>query len=179
MIVDAQVKRGIVLRRMDAQRRSLLAALVAAGRLAGRHRREQPLRQRLAGRLPEHASRLLDHPRAGQHVARDGEVRLDTVAAPVDAGRTGEGHGLALGTHQVQLPMVASGVGQRQCVEHRLRCITRRQPVHAGLAVQRIHQRLGRQRANGMAGVDAKGPDREEATGDGNAEAAVAVAGED
>ena len=50
--------------------------------------------------------------------------------------------------------------------------VARRQPVDAGLAVERIHQRLGGQRTDGVARMDAERADREEAAGDGDAEAA-------
>ena len=41
VVVDAQVEARVVLVAVDAQRRRLLAALVAAGALAGLHRRDQ------------------------------------------------------------------------------------------------------------------------------------------
>ena len=45
VIVDAQVEIGPLLLAMDHQRRRLLAALVAAGRFARAHRRDQPARE--------------------------------------------------------------------------------------------------------------------------------------
>ena len=42
MVVHAKVERRVALGRMDDQRRRLLAALVAAGRLAGFHRDDEP-----------------------------------------------------------------------------------------------------------------------------------------
>ena len=86
MIVDAQVEARIVLVAVDAQRRGLLAALVAAGALAGRHRGDQALGERLAGAPAANAADgRVEHVGPGEHVAGDAEVVVHAMAAPVDA----------------------------------------------------------------------------------------------
>ena len=50
VVVDAQVEVGLFLLAVDEQRRRLLAALVAARRLAGFHRRDQAARKRQRAR---------------------------------------------------------------------------------------------------------------------------------
>ena len=67
VIVDAEVEERIVLGRVDQQRRGLLAALVAARRLARLERREQPLGERQAqrsSRKPRRSPRAPAVPRA-------------------------------------------------------------------------------------------------------------------
>ena len=88
VVVDAQVVERIVLAVVDQQRRRLRAALVAAGRLAGPHGRQQAPRegQRALGLVG--ADRLGQHGRPGQHVAGDGVGLAQLMAAPVDAGGT-------------------------------------------------------------------------------------------
>ncbi len=85
MIVDAEIEPGILLAGMDQERCRLLAALVAARRLPGRQRANEPLGERLLGRGPVGGDRRRDHLRSRQHVAGDREPVRDGVPAPIDA----------------------------------------------------------------------------------------------
>src|SRR5688572_17104254 len=68
MVVDPQAELGVGLGRVDEQRGRLLAALVAARRLAGLQRRDELLRKCACGCL-EGARGFLDHAAVRQHVA--------------------------------------------------------------------------------------------------------------
>ena len=173
VIVDAQVEARIVLGGVDAQRRRLLAALVAAGRLAGGQRREEPLGERPAGAGDESLRGRVEHVGAGEHVAGDAEVVVHLVAAPVDALRAGVGGAAAVRADQVQLALGAAFVGVGEPGDDVLGGDAFGEQRDAGRSVERVHQRLRRQRADRAPRVHAERADREEAAGDGDAEGAV------
>ena len=115
VVVDAQVELGIVLVAVDAQRRGLLAALVAAGRFAGAHRARAGARRAAGRRWRDRPRRSPRDLRAGEHVAGDAEVVADAMAAPVDAvaRRCAPRRGRRAAEH-VQLALRAAGVGAGQ-----------------------------------------------------------------
>ena len=179
VVVDAEVEARVVLVAVDAQRRRLLAALVAAGALAGLHRRDQSLGERQAGAGGIGGDRRVEHVGAGEHVAGDAEVLVHAMAAPLDALLAGVGRGASPCADHVQLALRPALVGVGQPGDDFFRRDAVGEQVDAGRTVERIHQRLRRQRADRAPRVDAERADGEEAARDGDAEAAVGVAGDD
>ena len=74
-----------------SKRGRLLAALVAAGGLAGLHRRDQPARERQCGVGEIGRRGVVEHARAREHVAGNGKSIAVNMSVPVDAGRPGVG----------------------------------------------------------------------------------------
>ena len=179
MVVDADVERRVVLVALDAQRGRLLAALVAAGRFAGGHRGDQALGQRQRGVREVRLGRGLDHLRAGEHVAGDAPAVAQAMAAPVDAGVAGVRRARAACGDHVELALRAAGIGGGERGDHVDRRMAGVEQLETGRPVQRVHQGLGGQRTGAAPRVHRERTDREEAAGDGDAEAAVAVACED
>ena len=114
VVVDAQIELRPLVVAVDQERRRLLAALVAAGGLAGSHRRDQPLREWQVFARDIARGRIVQHPGAGQHVAGDREAGVLDVPAPVDAFASGMGGDAAAGIHDVELPAGAAAVGGDQ-----------------------------------------------------------------
>ena len=180
VVVDAKVERGVALRRVDDERRRLLAALVAAGGLAGRHRVEEAQRERLradALRTPPPLSSSTRGP--GEHVAGERVAASGAMAAPVDA-RAARVRGDASGVvDHVQLPVVAARVrgGQRA---HDVRgIVAARHGLERGRRVERIDERLGRERADAACRVRAQRADGKEPARDGDAEGSARIARDD
>src|SRR6185436_4308387 len=88
VVVDADVEERIFLGGVDEQRCGLLAALVAARRLACREGAHEALAERPPG-FAERARGFLQPRSAGQHVPRDGKALTRQVPAPVDARLAG------------------------------------------------------------------------------------------
>ena len=74
VVVDPEVELAPVLVAVDDERRGLLAALVAAGRLARREGGEQPLGERQAPGVTVGGGAGLDHLGPGKHVSGHAEV---------------------------------------------------------------------------------------------------------
>src|SRR5205085_10402735 len=108
VIVDAQVEVGPFLFSIDEERRRLLAALVAAGRLAGLVGRDQAAREWQAGVRDVSLGGFGDDGGAGQHVAGDREALARRRAAPVDAVLAGMRRDAAGRIHDVDLAMLAA-----------------------------------------------------------------------
>ena len=179
VVVDAEVELGMVLVAVDAQGRRLLAALVAAGRFARGHRRKQALGQRQRRALPVGAGGRFEHLGAGEHVAGDAEVVEQPVAARVDAARAGVRRRCAARRQHVQLAHGLAGVGAGQRRHDVGGAATFAEQGDAGRPVERIEQRLRRERADAAARVHAERADGEEAAGDRHAEASPRVARQD
>ncbi len=179
VIVDAQVEARIVLVGMDAQRRGLLAALVAAGGLARGHRREQALGERLAGGGDERLGGRLQDGGAGEHVAGDAEVVVQLMAAPIDAVRSGVSRGEAARADEMQLALGAAIVGVGEAGHDLFGRDAVGEQLESRRAIERIHKRLRRQRADRAPRVHAECADGEEAARDRDAEAAVGVTRDD
>ena len=115
VVVDAQVDRDVVEAAVPGalldhqQRRRLPAARVAAGRVAGGQRVEQPAGERRVrvGGLP---GRLhgLDDVLAGEDVALDGVAVAGEAAGPVEAGVPGVRGGAAVDVDDADLAVVAA-----------------------------------------------------------------------
>jgi hypothetical protein len=179
VVVDAEVEARVVLVAVDAQRRRLLAALVAAGALAGLHGCDQSLGERQAGAGGVSSHGRVEHVGADEHVAGDAEVVVGAMTAPIDATLAGVGGGASAYADRVQLALRAARVGVGQAGDDLVRRNAVGEQVDACGTVERIHQRLRRQRADRAPRVDAERADGEEAAGDGDAEAAVGGAGDD
>ena len=74
MVIDAQIKVGPFLLTANHERSRVLAALVAAGRLTGTHRGDQPPWKGERGIAVISRGRVLDHSRSGEHVACNRDV---------------------------------------------------------------------------------------------------------
>ena len=158
----------------------MLAALVAARRLAGRERRDQPPRERFFRVLRIGRRGLLEHARACEHVAGDRAGRAGNMPAPVDASRAGVRRGAALRVHDVELPMIASGICGDQGPDRFGGGFALAQQRQAVDAEERVDQRLGRDCADPRGDVRHQRPDREEFRRDRNAEfSGIFVAGDD
>ena len=101
------------------------------------------------------------------------------MAAPLDAALAGEGDGLALCRQDVQLALGTARVGVGQGAGDVERRPALGEQVQGGRPVERIEQRLARDRADAAPGVRAQGADGEKAAGDRDAEPAFIVAPED
>ena len=103
MIVDAQIQDGVGLVTPDLDGRRLLAPLVAAFRLSRIERRHEALGERQVGTTLVGIERRLDHCRACQHVAGDGDAFIREVPAPVDAVAARMGRGAAVPVDHMKL----------------------------------------------------------------------------
>ena len=164
---------------VDAQRRGLLAALVAAGRLARGHRRDQPLGERQAWAPAKGAALASITSGPASMLPATLKSSSSTMAAPLDAALAGVGGRRAACAEQVQLALGAARVGVGQGAGDVGRRPALGEQVEAGRPVERIEQRLARDRADAAPGVRAQGADREKAAGDRDAEPAFVVAPED
>ena len=118
VIVNAQVEIGPVFLAINQQRGRLLAALVAAGGFARPHRRDQPARKR-QGRIGEIGCRgVVEYARPRKHVAGDGKPVAMDMAVPLNAGRPGMGGDAAACVDDMELTMVAPGIGGDQCLDN-------------------------------------------------------------
>ena len=179
VVVDADVELASVLVAVDDERRGLLAALVAAGRLARREGGEQPLGERQASGVTVGGGAGLEHLGPGEHVAGDAEVVVEEMAAPLDAALAGEGGRLAVRRSRCSWRCARPGVGVGQGPGHVDRRPAFGEQVERRRTVERIEQRLGGDRADAAPRVQAERADREEAARDRDAEPAFVVAPED
>src|SRR5439155_557943 len=137
------------------------AALVAARRFAGLHRRNQPFGE---GQIAAGVVRLrgvLDHLRPRQHIARHRIPVTRDLAAPLDALDAGMRGDIAFCVDDVQLPMLATGIGLDQRVYDVSRLQTLRQHREAARAVEGVDQSLRRQRADAAVCVRTQRADGE------------------
>src|SRR5687767_1309379 len=118
VVIDAQIELGVVLGRAEQERRRLLAALVAAGGLAGLQRGEQPLRERQVGGLLVDARRFAHYLRPGEHVAGHRVATPGDGAAPVDALLAGVLADAPARVHHMHLALLAAVVGGDQAPHH-------------------------------------------------------------
>ena len=180
MVVDAQIELGPFLVAMDQQRRRLLAALVAAGGLAGMHRRDQPLRERQFGVGDIGFRGVVEHGGAGQHVAGNREAVALDMPAPVDAFAPGMRGDAALGVHDVQLPAFTAAIAGNQGFDDIAGFAPFVQQLDAVDAVIGIDQRLGCDAADAGGDVRHARADGEEFRCDRDAElAGCGIAGDD
>jgi hypothetical protein len=175
VVVDSQIQIGIVLFRIDEKRRGLLAALVAARRLARFEGGNQPLRKRQRRRFICFRG-FPDDLLVGEHVASHGESRAGERSAPVDALRAGVLADAPLRVDDVQLAVLAPFVGGDEALRHLGGGNARAQELEPLFSVVRVDQRLGGERADAAFRVRAERADREEARRDRNAERAARVA---
>jgi hypothetical protein len=171
VIVDPEVELAVGLGALDQQCRGLLAALVAAGRFAGQHRRQQALGQRQAGADQVGLKRRLQDDLARQHVAGDGHPVQSDVAAPADAVLTGMRGGAAQCVERVHLPPFPAIVAGDSGGDRLCRRGSALQPFQNDRAAERIDLRLARGDADPGAGPRTDPADGEEAAGNGDAEA--------
>jgi hypothetical protein len=164
---------------VDRQRDGLLAALVAARGLAGLHCRDQSLGERQLARGIVKLCGLFDHLRTEKHIARDGEAFADHVTAPVDAFDAGVRCDVAFRVDQMHLAVLATRVGEDERAHDIVRCHSLRQPREAARAVQRIDQRLRRQRTDAAMRMRTQRADREESARDDHAQSARHIARDD
>ena len=134
VIVDAQAHRRIFLGRPHGDGSRLLAALVAAGGLARRERRDQPAGERFLLRRLERMRGRRDDVGPGQHVAGYRHARPHHVAAPLDAARAGMHRDRAAGVVHVKLALVGALVRRDEMIDHRLRRHPLAQQTHAAIA---------------------------------------------
>ena len=166
MIVDAQIERRIVLGGVDAKRCRLLAALVAAHRLAGLQGPDQAAGKGQIGAIEIDASGLGNHLRAGQHIAGDRKSVMDDLAAPGDALGAGMRGDCAARVLQMDLARLAAGIGGEQQVHHDLRRHALAQQAQAACAKGGIDQGLGGQCTDAAVGMGAERADRKKPRGD-------------
>src|SRR5208282_574972 len=168
--VDPEIEAGVALRRVDAQCRRLLAALVPACRLAGVEGSEQALGEgetgiRLIGR-----GRVVHHPLARQHVAGDRVARACARPAPADAIPPAMLGDAAAAVDQVELAMLAALVGADEAAHDLLGLDLGREELEAVRSEQRIDEGLRGKRPNPAPRMGAERADGEEAGGDGDTE---------
>ncbi len=156
VIVYTQVQIRVILVALDAQRRRLLAALVATGRLTRLHGADQAQRQRLPGTGGKGLGSGFDHARPGQHVASHTDIVLQQVAAPADTCAAGVGSTRAPGWQHMQLALGLAGVGADKRAHHRRSREALRQKRQPLRAIQRVHQGLGCNCSRPGPGVDAQ-----------------------
>ena len=178
VVVDAKVERRVVFACDDAQGRRLLAALVAAGRFARLQRGDQSSGEIEVRAVCVSLDRRLEHRRAREHVAGDGEIGTRDVAAPSDAFAARVRRGTALPVDDVYLPNLTPGVAGDQALDHPRRLVPLRKEVEAGRPITGIHQRLRRERSDAAARMKAQGADGEETAGHRDSQGAVAGAGD-
>src|SRR6266446_8665758 len=118
MIVDPQIEVGPLLLAMDQQCGRLLAALIAAGCLAGLHGGDQTAREGERARLRIGGRGLAEDARPRKHVAGKRAGLADKVAAPLDASRPGMGADATSRVHRVDLAMIAAFVGRNDRPHH-------------------------------------------------------------
>src|SRR6185503_6140801 len=172
VVVHAQAQLGILLGRVDEQRRRLLAALVAARRFAGVEGGKQAFGKRLV-RAFEGFRGLADHALVGEHVAGHGITLARKRAAPVDALPAGVLADAAGGIDHMELALLAAFVGRGQAPDDFRRGNAVSQQLEALRPVVRVHQGLGRERADAALRVRAERADGEEARRDRHAEGAA------
>ena len=92
----------------------MFTATVAPCRLACVHRRDEPPGERHCeiGLIGRH--RGVYHLRSCQHVAGNRKTGADLMAAPVDAGRAGEGGKAPVAVHDVKLPVLRTRIRRGQ-----------------------------------------------------------------
>src|SRR5262249_50897583 len=95
---------------MDQERGRLPAALVAAGRFARAHRRNQPSREGEAFIGDIGFGGFVQDLRAREHVAGERKAVARKMSAPVDALLPGEGRDAACCIQDVELPGLATWV---------------------------------------------------------------------
>ncbi len=122
---------------------------------------------------------VVEHARSRQHVAGHREAVAGPLTAPLDARRAGVRGDTARGVDQVELPVVAAGVRGDQRAHDVGRIDVPCHRVERGRRVQRIDERLRRERADAARRVRTQRADREEPARDGHAERAGGVAGDE
>ena len=155
---------------MDHQRGRLLAALVAACRLAGAQRGDQPAWQGQRCRACKGVGGVRDDAGSDQHITGDRNIVTGNMPAPSRAGSAGIGRDAALRIHHVDLALVAPRirVGQRR---HHLRgTVALFQEPQAVGAVEAIDQRLRGDGTDARFDKRNKGARGEETGGNRNAE---------
>ena len=178
MVVDAQVQRQIVFVAMDAQARPTACRACRRRRLRRRPSRPAGARPDVSPGCCANASAVASITRwPGQHVAGHAETVAHQMPAPIDAGRTGErrsprpraGSTCSWRCARPSSPATSAAMASAAPCP----CASR---SSAGRAVQRIHQRLRRDRTDTTPGVHTQGADGEEAAGDRHTEMPVVVA---
>src|SRR4051812_15124737 len=148
VVVDAQIELRIVFAGVNHERRRLLAALVAACRLAGFERGNQPLGKRTPGRLLIRAPGFLQNKVVREHVAGDGIAVARERAVPLDAGAAGVLADAALHIDDVELPVLASFVRCDHALHHLGRGDASAQGLQRLACIVWIDERLRRECAD-------------------------------
>ena len=119
---------------LDDDGGGLLPALVAAGRLTGFERSDEPADER-AERLLERARHLVDDGLAGEDVPLHREAGAGPVPCPVEAGRAGERRRAAVGGHDPELARLPLGIVGEHAGERVVRLGARGELLERALAV--------------------------------------------
>src|SRR5688572_1466824 len=141
VVVHAQIELRVLLGRVDEKRGRLLAALVAAGRLAGFERTDQSFGKVLPGSTIG-ARGLLDHALVGEHVPRNRKVLACDRARPIYASGPSVLADAPGGIDDMELAMLAPFIGRGEALDDFRRRNAGAQELQSPARVERVDERL-------------------------------------